>query len=529
MQRLLIGSVLLVSFFLPVAPSTAERLALLIGNQAYNENVGPLINPRKDIELVGAALKTLNFKTTIVPDGDFTTIEKAIKNYIARVRDSGPDAVSFFYYSGHGASDANTGLNYLIPIEIQSAEDTYLWDNSVELKGDLIDKLVTQAPAAIHFVVFDACRNELQLKVRGKKAFEVDGKGFVPVEEHGGILIAFATAPKKTATDAGVGGGLYARALAEELVRPGVEAVAMFRDLELRIRQSIGQTPWWNPDGLPETYLAGKSLSTPAALSQAIALPQAEKLAFERERASEKKAVQATLQQIGEAGIPSGGWFVPSKKWQKQDIVMCFLDGGRKLRAYVASVARQWTLYGEINFDFGSWDDPRTCLSAGTPHDVAITFAENLGNWSYLGTDSTSVPPDKPTLGLASVAHATEENIRSGKFNREILHEFGHALGFDHTWKAPLNSQGSSCDQEIDWDHVYTELGKLGWTRDTIDANLRSASRAAGAIGAFDRNSVINFEFPPSFFVHGRESPCYLTPLNQLSLRDKLAVFTIYK
>jgi uncharacterized caspase-like protein len=77
----------------------------------------------------------------------------------------------------------------------------------------LIDKLVTQAPAAVHFVVFDACRNELQLKVRGKKAFEVDGKGFVPVKEQGGILVAFATAPKKTATDAGVGGGLYAQGL----------------------------------------------------------------------------------------------------------------------------------------------------------------------------------------------------------------------------------------------------------------------------------------------------------------------------
>jgi uncharacterized caspase-like protein len=187
----------LLSFFLPLPVGAAERLALLIGNQAYNENVGPLTNPRKDIELVGAALKTLNFKMTMVPDADFPTLEKAIKSYIATVRESGPDTVSFFYYSGHGASDANTGLNYIIPIDVTNAEDTSLWNNSVELKGDLIDKLVTQAPAAVHFVVFDACRNELQLKVRGKKAFEVDGKGFVPVKEQGSILVAFATDLRK--------------------------------------------------------------------------------------------------------------------------------------------------------------------------------------------------------------------------------------------------------------------------------------------------------------------------------------------
>ena len=56
-------------------------------------------------------------------------------------------------------------------------------------------------------------------------------KGFVPVANTAGLLIAYATAPNRTASDAGDGGGPYAKALAEELLKPGVEAVTMFRDV----------------------------------------------------------------------------------------------------------------------------------------------------------------------------------------------------------------------------------------------------------------------------------------------------------
>jgi len=521
-------SVFWLCFVMPVSVFAAERLALVIGNQTYNEKVGALTNPHNDIDVVGAALEKLNFKTTKIKDADFTTLQKAMKSHIAKVRESGPDTINFVYYSGHGAADATTGLNYLIPVDVLDAEDSSLWLNSVELKGDLIDKLSGQAPGATHFVVFDACRNELQLKVKGKKAFEVDGKGFVPIEQGGGILVAYATAAKRTASDSGVGSGPYARALAEELVRPGVEAVMIFRNVELRIWQSIGQRPWWNATGLQQVYLAGNLPVPPTSSTAPIAQPQAEKFAFELERAAEKKTMQTLLQQIGDAGIPSGGLFHSSKKWPKRNIVMCFLDGIRERRAHVASVARQWTLYGEIDFDFGSWDDPRICKPGAERHDVAITL-ENPGNWAYIGTDSSMAGEDKPTLSLESIGRATLEEVRAGKFNREILHEFGHVLGFDHNWKALSSSSSFSCDAELDWNKIYRELAKQGWSKETVDANLRSKSLPKNVIGAFDKNSVMNWQFPPNFFLRGRESPCYTMPLNELSLRDKLAVFMIFK
>jgi uncharacterized caspase-like protein len=50
---------------LPTHAQAEARIALLIGNQAYNPKVGPLKNPHDDIALVGAALRSLGF--TVIP------------------------------------------------------------------------------------------------------------------------------------------------------------------------------------------------------------------------------------------------------------------------------------------------------------------------------------------------------------------------------------------------------------------------------------------------------------------------------
>src|SRR5262249_39549289 len=97
--------------------------------------------------------------------------------------------------------------------------------------------------------------------------FEVGGKGFVPLVQSSGVLIAYATAPDKTASDAGV----YARILADELVKPNVESVSMFRNVQLRVNQAIGQSPWFGPLAfLPEFFFGGRtqdvtSVSSPHA------------------------------------------------------------------------------------------------------------------------------------------------------------------------------------------------------------------------------------------------------------------------
>src|SRR5262249_40746169 len=95
-------------------------------------------------------------------------------------------------------------------------------------------------------------------------------KGFVPISDTYGLLIAYATAPKETASDVGVGGGPYAKALAEELLKPGVEAVSMFRNVQIRVKQSIGQDPWLSFPSLPPICFAGRADAAPARTNEAI-------------------------------------------------------------------------------------------------------------------------------------------------------------------------------------------------------------------------------------------------------------------
>ena len=260
---LLRSVVFLVGLLLAHSAALAEmRFALLIGNQAYTPEIGALLNPHNDVALLERTLKTLGFQVTTVRDADLATLTRAVNAYTRRLAaDGGPNALGFFYYSGHGAADG--GTNYLIPIDVKTTETGELWDQSLRLT-EITRKLRSEAGSATHFVVFDACRNTLKLRKPGTRAL-VQSKGFVPVMQENGMLIAYATAEGELASDVGDGAGPYAKVLANEIVKPGVEAVTMFRRVQVRVCSSIGQEPWLGFSALAEVHFAG--VQTEAAKS----------------------------------------------------------------------------------------------------------------------------------------------------------------------------------------------------------------------------------------------------------------------
>src|SRR5262245_25184664 len=240
-----------------------KRLALLIGNEAYASGIGRLENPHNDVALLEQALKGLGFEVVVTRDAGLGALTTAINAYARRVQAAGPGAVGFFYYSGHGASDGNT--NYLIPVDVKTTEAAELWDQSLRLT-EITRKLKTDAGNATHFVVFDACRNTLKLTQPGSRAV-VQSKGFVPVVQENGMLIAYATAEGELASDVGAGAGPYAKVLAEEVIKPGIEAVAMFRIVQRRVRAAIRQEPYLGFSALGDVYLAGKGEQPTAAIA----------------------------------------------------------------------------------------------------------------------------------------------------------------------------------------------------------------------------------------------------------------------
>lgn len=91
------------------------------------------------------------------------------------------------------------------------------------------------------------------------------------------------------------------------------------------------------------------------------------------------------LAQLDIEGIKSSGVLNLENVWPANHAIrMCFMNGPQDLRSRVAGIARQWTLYGAIDFDFGNLSDPRMCTGADRNSEVRITF-EADGNWSHSG------------------------------------------------------------------------------------------------------------------------------------------------
>lgn len=232
--------------------NTTQRIALLIGNVDYNEDVGPLTHPTQDVDAIREALRTVGFSDEniiIIKDADLRTISISINRYISRLSQAGSNAIGFFYYSGHGAANPENQTNYLIPIDARNANTTELWQESYPLE-QFIRKIAQEAPHATHFIVLDACRNELRLTPARTLG---NTKGFVPVLGASGTLVAYATALNKSAAD----DGTYAKLLAEEITKPGREAVTMFRKVQNRVHEAIRQDPYLLISPIQDIYFAG--------------------------------------------------------------------------------------------------------------------------------------------------------------------------------------------------------------------------------------------------------------------------------
>src|SRR5215470_8784478 len=120
-----------------VASSAAHaeaRFALLIGNQSYDPSVGVLRNPHKDIALVGDALAKQGFELLPpVKDGKRSALLGGVRDLVRRLNSGGSGAIGFIYYSGHGAAEKDTNINYLIPTDAKEPGTSEFWDESVKL------------------------------------------------------------------------------------------------------------------------------------------------------------------------------------------------------------------------------------------------------------------------------------------------------------------------------------------------------------------------------------------------------------
>jgi hypothetical protein len=223
-----------------------QRFALVITNQAYPAEIGPLSKSHSDGETLSQALRSVGFEVRLLKDADKSAMLGAILEYATLLEKAGSDAIGFFYYSGHGAATEKFGDNYLVPIAAQISSQLQLTTLSVKL-GEIIDTL-SQTNAQVNFVVIDACRNVAFSPVRGQR-------GLKPEPERRGMLIEFSTGPGDVAVDDNV----FSRALAEEMSKPGRETLQVFRAVRLKVLEATQdrQFPWTRDGMVRDFWFAG--------------------------------------------------------------------------------------------------------------------------------------------------------------------------------------------------------------------------------------------------------------------------------
>ena len=235
-MRVILLALSLVIGFVPAA-FAEKRIALVIGNSAYEANGWYLTNPTNDAKLLTTTLEQVGFEVHQVLDGNKEQMEAAFQAHADRLKAAGEDSVGFFFYAGHGAQ--HRGLNYLVPPDatLRSPADLMRMP-----KLDLLMDYLDYAGNQTNFIVLDACRdNPLPASMRSAP------NGLASSQKVRGTLIAYSTAPGMVAEDGlGRNNSAYSESLAALMTQPGYSVETLFRVVATRVEDLTGgfQIPW---------------------------------------------------------------------------------------------------------------------------------------------------------------------------------------------------------------------------------------------------------------------------------------------
>ena len=170
--------------------ASEQRLALLIGNSNYSHG-GSLPNPVNDVRAMEKALEVLGFTVMKYEDCSQKTMKKAMDEFGRKLK--GKD-VGLFFYAGHGVQVSR--YNYLIPVDAELSDEKKVEYNCV--RADRVLAEMEIAGSKTNIVILDACRdNPFERSWRRG----TEGTGLAFMDAPSGSLIAYSTAPGKTALD----------------------------------------------------------------------------------------------------------------------------------------------------------------------------------------------------------------------------------------------------------------------------------------------------------------------------------------
>jgi hypothetical protein len=217
--------------------------ALVVGVKNYENS--PLRNTLNDATDVAEKLKEMGFRVELSLDPTLDDFDKAQDAFESRL---GPGVLAFVFFSGHGCE--YEGDNYLFMRETPDGVDERRLERTATRVSKLMDGIRSRE-AAFTVLVLDACRSVrvTRLSREANTGGLDEAKPTKFKLKNAGVVIAYATAPRETASD-GTGikdgrNGFYThhllKYLAEEKpVRDMLEEVSF-----AIVRESGGkQQPW---------------------------------------------------------------------------------------------------------------------------------------------------------------------------------------------------------------------------------------------------------------------------------------------
>jgi hypothetical protein len=237
---------------LQIVADGEKRVALVIGNSAY-PGLAALKNPVNDASDIAAKLRSLGFDVTLKTNVNLKQMLRAMTEFGGKLSDG---SVALFFYAGHGMQVR--GKNYLIPVDAEILSEAAVSSEAADA-DQLLDKL---APARVSMVILDACRNNpFERKFRSG-----GGGGLAQMNAPAGTLVAYATAPGKTASDGTGRNGLYTHELLSAMGEPNRKVEDVFKRVRTNVLKKSRETqiPWESSSLTGDFYFMPGAALTPS-------------------------------------------------------------------------------------------------------------------------------------------------------------------------------------------------------------------------------------------------------------------------
>ena len=212
--------------------------------------------------------------------------------------------------------------------------------------------------------------------------------------------------------------------------------------------------------------------------------------------------------------------------WQNGTKLIVAFQGGRyEIWRDIAALATQWSAVANVTFDFGIDPAARSARTyqANDPPSIAqvrinLTATDARLRWSAVGRQALLPEFARASMQLGGIAQTYP--LWTDEDRADIMHEFGHVLGFLHEQQRPdclaedRLEPGSNGEPTI-FDAYKTVYGAPAeWTK----ANVLLANTYKGeASGKPDKRSLFLYPTNDGILpatIHGTQGPCYIARKN---------------